>query len=64
MSRHHNKTVRVELTPEEALMLDAVCATASLPQSEVFRIALKSVSGLNPDWWDAQPRTRTPGGRR
>jgi hypothetical protein len=65
MSRHHNKTVVVEMTPEEVVLLDALrVRSGGLPQAEILRIAMKSVSGLNRDWWDAQPRTRIPGGRR
>lgn len=64
MSRHHNKTVQVELTPEEVEVLETVRATSGLPQAEIFRIALAYVRYWHRDTWAAQERTRMPGGRR
>lgn len=64
MSRHHNKTVVVEMTPDEVARLDLVRMASGRPQAEILRLALVEVSNRDRDWWDAQPRTRIPGGRR
>lgn len=65
MSRHHNKTVQVELTPDEADLLEQTRHISGLPQAEIFRrLLIFAGDWSQSDWRGNTEPTRIPGGRR